>query len=195
VSFVDGFYSFSVALTNTDRGLYERLRVKAAKHPYESLRHLFARMLAYTHCYEPGLEFSQGLYEPKQPTMWKKDVLGKLLIWAEVGVPEKKKLQHAVREHREGTRHVIYFYEQGHVEDFCHSCLRGSSSNWAAPIEFYEIDLERLGEAVELLGTRTSWEETFVDEVLYLVMNGREFETTVSQVDIWQRYQSAIGNA
>lgn len=194
MSFVDGFYTFTVALTNADRGLYEQLRVKLAKHPHESAEYLCARMLAFVHCYEQGLEFSQGLFEPKEPTIWKKDVLGELLCWIETGVPDKKKLQHALRQHKQ-TRHLIYFYEPGHSEEFCHSCLRGSNSNWVAPIEFFEIDGGFLTEAAALLSSRVKWEITIVDNIVYLVMNGTEFQTIVRPVNIWEQYQLAIGNA
>lgn len=193
MSSLDGFYSLSVSLSDVERRRYQSFRVRAVKHACESLQYLAARLLAFVHCYEPGVAFSQGLLEPKQPTIWKHDVIGELILWAEVGVPDKKKLQHEVRTHPD-ARHAVYFYQTGEAEEFCNSCLRGTNGNWPAELECYEINPEFADAAAELLQTRLSWDVTIVDNLVYLTTNGSELHTTITPVNIWERYQRAIGN-
>jgi uncharacterized protein YaeQ len=56
MTFVQAFYSFNLDITNSDAGGYFKLRIKVPQHPEESLEHLFARVLAFVHSYEEGLE-------------------------------------------------------------------------------------------------------------------------------------------
>ena len=79
MSFAAAFFNFSVDLSNADRGVYARFRVKVPQHPLESLEHLYARELAYCHCYREGQLFSGGMFEPKDPTIWQKEITGELL--------------------------------------------------------------------------------------------------------------------
>lgn len=194
MTFVEGFYSFSISLTNTDRDQYEKVRFKTAKHPHESFELLTARVLAYMHCYRVGLEFSQGLFNVKEPTMWSKDVIGGIELWAEVGVPEQKKLLKALREHRPGgTEYYVYFYHPDQIEAFC-MMLRGSKSNWVKDVQFFEIDAGVVERIIPTLSTSQSWQITVVDNALYLYTDEAEFETTIAPVAIWDRFQSSIDN-
>lgn len=184
---------FSISLSDADRGLYSRFRIRATRHPNELPEYLCLRVLAYCHAYEEGLEFSQGFYEPKQPTIWKKDVLGRVVFWAQVGVPERRKLQKALREDACIGR-LIYFYDPLHFDQFCHECLKGSTSNWVDDLQFYTIDTGFVETAVSRLGSRSEWEVTIVDSSVYLVIDGIETATTVERLNVWQRYQESIGN-
>ena len=40
-------YNFDIELTDTDRGVYESLGLRVARHPSESEEYLVARVLAY----------------------------------------------------------------------------------------------------------------------------------------------------
>ena len=191
MSFTDGFYTISVSLTDVVQQRYEQFRIRAVKHPFETSEYLAARMLAFVHCYAAGVEFSQGLFEPKQPAIWKRDVLGEVVLWAEVGVPDKKKLLHEIRTHPE-ARHAIYFYQPDQAAQFCHSCLRGGINDWATAVEFYELGADFAPEAAGVLSTRSDWEVTIVDSAVYLVLNGTNFQTTIVSVNIWEEYQKAI---
>jgi len=189
MTFVEGFYSFNLELTDTDRDRYARVRVKVPRHPHESFEHLFGRVLAWLHCYEPGQEFTRGLFEPKEPTIWRRDVIGALLLWVQLGCPDRQKLQRALRESAGEVR--VYFYEPGQVEALCHM-LRGSTTNWVEPVRFYHLDPELLVALAEYPVSSSSWQATFVDGQLYLVVDGREYASSVEPVDIWARYQESL---
>ena len=54
-------YTFDVAVNDVDRGVYETLAIKAARHPSESEDYLLTRVLAYC------LEYTCLLYTSPSP--------------------------------------------------------------------------------------------------------------------------------
>lgn len=190
MSFAAKFYTFSIDLNNVDRQLFTKFRVKVPLHPVESLQHLYARMIAYLNSYSEALTFSQGLFDQTQPTIWEKNVIGDVLSWVEVGVPDKKKIEAALRLTPPVSYH-IYFYEHSQIPAFCHH-LRGSKTNWVAPFSFSLIDPDFLDALVPLESSSPTWEVTIIDSHLYLVIDKREFETTILSIDIWSAYQESI---
>ena len=192
MSFVE-FYSFNISIVHPARDQYESVRVKAARHPEESPAYLHARVFALAHAYREGLEFSEGFFDPKAPAIWAHDLFEQITAWIELGAPDREKIQRALRRNPK-AEFRIYFYDQEQIDLFCHY-LRGSTSNWVAPVQFYLLDRRFLEQSAELLTSSSRWEITFADETAYATINGMEFETTVSQVNIWQRYQESIENA
>src|SRR5437899_2757847 len=53
-------YSFDIDLADSDRGVYETLALRVARHPSESDDYLVARVLAYCLEYTEGIAFSRG---------------------------------------------------------------------------------------------------------------------------------------
>jgi uncharacterized protein YaeQ len=190
MSFAAAFYNFTVELNHIDRQVFARFRVKTALHPLESLEHLYARMIAYIHCYRPEQGFSQGLFEPREPTIWKKDVTGEVLLWVQVGIPDRKKLEVSLRA-TPSAEHLIYFYKRSQIPQLCHM-LRGSKTNWVKEIVFSTISEELIERLIPLQHSSPTWQATFVDNSLYLVADGTELSGEISPVDIWQEYQSSL---
>jgi uncharacterized protein YaeQ len=190
MSFAAAFYSFTVELSHTDRQVFARFRVKTALHPHESLEHLYARMISYTHCYQAGQSFTQGLFDLKEPTIWRREITGEVLLWVQVGVPDRKKLEVSLRSAPE-AEHRIYFYEDTQIHEFCHM-LRGSKTNWVKDIQFYRIPNELLQQLIPLEHSSPTWNVTFVDNHLYLQCDGTELEGDVTPVSIWDEYQEGL---
>ena len=79
-------YSFDVALSHVDRGVYEQLAIKAACHPSESEEYLLTRVLAYCLEYTEGIAFSKGgIADPDEPAITVKDLTGAWKSWIEIG--------------------------------------------------------------------------------------------------------------
>ena len=190
MSFAAAFYNFTVDLSHNDRDIFTRFRVKTPLHPHESLEHLFARMIAYVHCYREGQGFSQGLFEPKEPTIWQRDVLGDTLLWVQVGVPDKKKLETTLRAHPH-AEHRIYFYEAEQISQFCHM-LRGSKTNWVKDIQFHLIPSSILQALIPLERSSPLWSVTIVDDEMYLTCDDTELQGRIATVDIWAAYQESL---
>lgn len=190
MSFATAFYNFSIELNHVDRDVFARFRVKTPRHPLESLTHLHARVLAYAHCYRPGQSFTQGLFEQKEPTIWERDVTGEVLLWVQVGVPERKKLEQTLRS-APNAQHVIYFYEREQIHEFC-QMLRGSRSNWVLPITFWMIDPGLLEALNSLERSSPNWQITCVDGHLYLNCDGMELDGPITPISIWDEYQVSL---
>jgi uncharacterized protein YaeQ len=190
MSFAAAFYNFTVDLNNSDLGIYAQFRVKTARHPYESLEHLYARMIAYGHAYREGQSFTQGMFEPKEPAIWQRDVTGETLLWIEVGPVDKRKLEVALRT-SPSAEHRIYFYSPEHTREFCR-ILKGSKTNWVKDIHFYQIPASFLEALVPLERSSPIWSMTFIDNRLYLICDGHDFECDLAPVDIWAEFQSYL---
>jgi uncharacterized protein YaeQ len=190
MSFAAAFYSFTIELNHIDRQVFARFRIKTALHPLEHLEHLYARMIAYAHCYRPEQSFSQGLFEPSEPTIWQKDITGEVMLWVQLGVPERRKLEISLRSNP-AAEHRIYFYEDTQIAEFCHM-LRGSKTNWVKDIQFYRIPPELLEQLLPLEHSSPTWTMTLVDNHLYLVCDGAELEADITPVTIWEEYQGTL---
>lgn len=91
-------YHWQVALSDTDRGVYETLDLRLARHPSESLRYLLTRTLAYCLCYEDGIGFSKGgLSSMDEPPVAIHDPTGRLTAWIDVGAPSAERLHKATK--------------------------------------------------------------------------------------------------
>jgi uncharacterized protein YaeQ len=78
-------YVFEVSLADADRGVYETLTIRAARHPSETPEFLVTRMLAYCLEYTEGIAFSRGLSDPDEPAITVRDLTGALQSWIEIG--------------------------------------------------------------------------------------------------------------
>ena len=53
-------YHLQIELSDVDRGVYEALDLRVARHPSESMAYLLTRTIAYALLYEEGIAFSRG---------------------------------------------------------------------------------------------------------------------------------------
>lgn len=90
-------HTFEIALSDVDRGVYEKLAFKAARHPSEAAEFLVARVLAYCLEYEEGISFSRGLAEAEEPAVWVRFPDGRVKLWIEVGLPDAGRLHRAAK--------------------------------------------------------------------------------------------------
>ncbi|NMC62134.1 MAG: YaeQ family protein [SAR324 cluster bacterium] len=193
MAFTLGFYSFNVNLNDPTRGVYASFRLKTPRHPLESLEHLYARALAYAHAFEEGLSFSQGLFEEKEPTIWKKAFDGSIEKWIQVGVPDKKKFERALKQNP-FAHFSIYFYEPQDIDAFCWM-LRGSKTNWVENVSFFQIDSELLKDLGGNESFNSDWDINLIDSSMYLTANGIDYLSEIESIDIWNAFQRAIQNS
>lgn len=91
----------NVTLSDVDRGVYETLELRMARHPSESARYFWQRALAYCLSYEEGIAFSKGgLSDAEQPPVSIHDPTGILLAWIDVGAPSAERLHRAAKAAR-----------------------------------------------------------------------------------------------
>lgn len=91
-------YHLPVQLSDVDRGVYESLDLRLARHPSETMRYLLTRLIAYCLSYEDGIAFSKGgLSSTDEPPVSIRDATGLLLCWIDVGLPSAERLHKAAK--------------------------------------------------------------------------------------------------
>jgi uncharacterized protein YaeQ len=94
-------YHLKIALSDVERGVYEALDLRLARHPSESVRYLVTRALAYALSYEEGIAFSKGgVSSTDEPPVLVRDPTGILLVWIEIGAPSAARLHKASKAAR-----------------------------------------------------------------------------------------------
>lgn len=95
-----------IALSDVDRGVYETLDLRVARHPSESTRYMLTRILAYALSYEDGIAFSKGgLSNSDEAPITVRDPTGVLLTWIDIGMPSAERLHKASK----AARKVVLF--------------------------------------------------------------------------------------
>ena len=85
-------YHFQIELSDVDRGVYQSLDLRVARHPSESTPYLLTRVIAYALLFEEGIAFTKGLSTTEEPALWVKDLQGNLRVWVELGTPSAERL-------------------------------------------------------------------------------------------------------
>lgn len=99
---------FEIALSDTDRGVYEQLDLRVAQHPSESDRYLVARVIARVLEHDERVEFGRGVSTDEEPAIWQRDLRGDLVAWIEVGAPSPDRLHKASKS---GARIAVYAWK------------------------------------------------------------------------------------
>jgi uncharacterized protein YaeQ len=159
-------YTFDVALSNIDRGVYEALSIKAARHPSETEDSLATRVLAYCLEYAEGIAFSRGLAEPDQPAISVRDLTGALKSWIDVGAPDAARLHKASKA---SPRVAVYTHKdtRGLLRGY-----EGQRIHRSELIELYAPDRTVLAALVERLDRRVDFALTVTDGQLFLDIGG-----------------------
>lgn len=101
-------FTFEIDLSDADRGVYDSLALRVARHPSEADEFLVARVLAYCLEYTPGIEFSRGICDTDEPPVQVRDLTGTLQAWIDVGTPSAERLHKAAKMAR---RVVVYVHK------------------------------------------------------------------------------------
>src|SRR5688572_30439936 len=100
-----------------DRGVYETLELRVARHPSETVEYMLVRILAYCLEYREGIELTEGVSSGDEPALLVRDLTGRITAWIEVGMPDAGRLhrgsklagQVAVYTHRDVRQLLAQF--------------------------------------------------------------------------------------
>jgi len=190
MTFIAAFYSFTIELNHSDRGVFTTFRIKVPRHELESREHLYARLIAYCHSYRLGIYFTDNTLEPREATIEERDTIGTLNLWAQVGTPQKRMLELSLKQSPD-AEHRVYFYRPDDVTTICHH-LRGSKTNWVDKVLFYKIAPELLARLIEHDSSSPIWNLSFIDDRIYLTTGDLEVESELLQIDIWVAFQNSL---
>jgi uncharacterized protein YaeQ len=155
-------YVFTVRLANADRGVFEDLTLRLARHPSETEEFLVTRLLAYCLEYTEGIVFSNGLSSPDEPAIAVRDLTGVLLTWIDVGTPEAARLHKASKAAR---RVAVYVHRN--LEVWLQR-LRGERIHRAESLEIYAVPETLLSGMVKRLERRMDLDLAVSDGTLYV---------------------------
>ncbi len=171
-------YNFEVELADNDRSIYESLALRVAQHPSESPEYLIARVLAYLLEYREGIEFSRGVSDPEEPTIFIRDLTGKLTTWIDIGTPDSARLHRASKA---AARVVVYCHKEGT------QWLKGlaaASIPRAGAVELYAIDRGFIADLVARLDRRMSFSVSITDRELYLSIGAANLTGTIERLPL-----------
>ncbi len=172
-------HHFYVTLSDVDRGVYETLDLRVARHPSESGRYLTTRTLAYCLSYEEGIAFSKGgLSSAEEPPIAVRDPTGILLAWIDVGLPSAERLHKASK----AARRVAVFT---HVEAM--QLRREASSRAVHRVEENEVwrfEPAFLDAVERSLGRTTKLEIARNEGQIYVTVEGSVIEGKVELVGL-----------
>jgi uncharacterized protein YaeQ len=171
-------YHFAVRLSDTDRGVYEQLEFKAARHPSESAEYLATRVLAYCLEYAAGIAYSRGLSDPDEPAIAVRDLTGALRVWIEIGAPDAARLHKAGKA---APRVVLYTHRP---PEQIRRLIEGERIHRAQALELYALERALIEEFAQRLQRRMQLELSVSGQHLYLTIGGSTLSGALETIQL-----------
>ena len=166
-------HTFAVQLADVDRGVYEELALRVARHPSETESYMMTRVLAYCLEYEEGIAFSEGISSTDEPAVLVRDLTGALIAWIEVGAPDADRLHHGSKL---AERTVVYTHRDPAK---VMAPWAGKRIHRSDAIVLHSFDPGFVDAAVVALERRNTMTVSITERELYLDLNGTSMSTTI----------------
>ena len=169
-------YHVEIEVSDIERGVYETLDLRIARHPSESMPYFLTRTIAYALLYEEGIAFSKGgLSSADEPPLTIRDLQGNLRVQVEIGTPSADRLHRASKA---SPRLVVFTQNDPRL------LIREAASreiHKADRIEVYALEpkfLDRLG---ELTDRNSKWTLMRNDGQVYVTVGNETVSGTVTR--------------
>ena len=159
-------YNFAVQLADVDRGVYEDVTLRAARHPSETDVYMMTRVLAYCLEYVEGITFSDGISSTDEPAVLVRDLTGRLTTWIDVGAPDAERLHYASKL---ADRTTVYTHRD---PEKVIAAWAGKRIHQIEQITVQSFDPGFMDAAVAALERRNTLSVSVVEGQLYLEFNG-----------------------
>jgi len=166
-------YNFHIDLADADRGVYETLELRMARHPSESEEYFVARLLAYCLEYAEGIAFSSGISDPDEPTVSVRDLTGAIRVWIEIGAPSAARLHKASKA---ATRVAVYTHRD--PPQLLRE-LEGARIHRASDVEMYSFDRALISGLVARLDRRMSMAVSISDRHVFVSLDDATIEGAI----------------
>lgn len=171
-------HQFEISLSDSDRGVYEELSLRMARHPSESMDFFLTRLLAYCLEYCEGIAFSKGgISDGDLPAIQVSDPTGRLLSWIEVGAPEADRLNKATKA---AERVVIYLHKT--LRSYLR-LLEGRRIHRSGEIVIRLLSPELIAGLEAVVDRRTRFQLSVTGGQLYLDITGTAGKTLTGSVE------------
>ncbi|MFE1594997.1 YaeQ family protein [Nocardia sp. NPDC058705] len=169
-------HNFAIQLADVDRGVYEDLELRVARHPSETAEYMITRILAYCLQYEEGIVFSDGgISATDEPAVQVRDMTGRTTAWIEVGAPDADRIH---RGSKLAGRAVVYTHRDPAK---VLAQYAGKKIHNAAQIPLFSFDRAFIDDAAALVDRRNTATLSVTEGVLYLDLNGTSLRTDVTE--------------
>lgn len=167
-------YNLHCNLSDVDRGVYEQIELRLARHPSESMRYMLTRTLAYCLSHADGIAFSkEGIASTDDPPIAVRDPTGLLLAWIDVGSPSAERLHKATK----AARRVALFTWAPLTQ------LRRDAAaiHKVETIEVWQLSPAFLDAIESKLERKSALELVRTDGQLYVTIGGEVIEGTITR--------------
>jgi uncharacterized protein YaeQ len=171
-------YVFKIDLADADRGVYQPLELRVARHPSETEEHLLTRIVAYCLEYTEGIAFSNGLFDSDQPTISVRDLTGALRVWIDVGAPDAARLHRAAKL---APRVAIYTNKDAVL---LAARLGAERIHRVEAMELYAVDRDWLAGFAARLSRRMEFTLTIAERHVYLSLGEETLAGVIERLAI-----------
>ena len=168
-------YNFDTELADIDRGVYQTLALRLARHPSETPEFMLTRLLAYCLEFTEGIAFTEGVSAGDDPAVVVRDMTGRMTAWIEVGMPDAARLH---RGSKLAGRAAVYTHRN--IAKVLEG-LNGKQIHRAGEIPVYEFGSGFVDEVAAVLQRRDQVSISVTERQLYLDISGQTFNTTIAE--------------
>lgn len=169
-------YRFEIALADADRGVYETLELRVARHPSESASFLIVRVLAYCLEHRDGIAFSKGgISDVGEPAISAFDLTGRRLAWIEVGAPSAERLHRASK-----STERVAVYTDRRIE-LLRASLAGERIHRADAIDIVVFPSTFLRALESKLARNVRWDVSVNDGHLFVTADGQAYDAELER--------------
>jgi uncharacterized protein YaeQ len=170
-------YRIQIELSDVDRGVYETLDLRIARHPSESTAYLLTRTIAYALLHEKGIAFSKGgLSSTDEAPISIRDLQGNLRAWVEIGSPSADRLHKASK----ASPRVVVFTQ--HDPRLLVNEAATREIHKADQLEVYALDPKFLEQLGALTDRNARWTLLRNDGVLYATVGDKSVSGPVTKI-------------
>lgn len=175
-------YHLRIHLSDIDRGVYEDLDLRIARHPSESIRFMSTRTIAYCLSHTEGIAFSKdGIASTDDPPIAVRDPTGLLLEWIDVGSPSAERLHRATK----AARRVSLFTAASLTQ--LRRDAAGRAIHKAETIAVWLLEPAFLDALAATLERKDELELVRTDGQLYVTIRGQAIAGTITRDALVQR--------
>lgn len=172
-------HDFLIELANVDLGVNQRVTLRLARHPSESMERLWLRLLAWCWTWREGIEQGPGLSDPDAPDVLARDLTGETTLWVRVGRPDPAKLQQEADRNRRADIAVL-FDSPRRMDAFVEQA-RSAGLSRLERVAFAAVDPALLSALSDSEERRVRVSVTIVGDHLYVERDGRPFDGPLSR--------------
>ncbi|MFI8595312.1 YaeQ family protein [Microbacterium sp. NPDC078428] len=166
-------HTFTGQLADVDRGVYDDLALRVARHASETDAFMLTRVLAYCLEFAEGIAFSDGIASTDEPAVLVRDPTGRVTSWIEVGAPDAARLHYGAKL---ADRAVVYTHRDPAKVV---AAWQGKPLHRAEDLVVRSFGPGFVDAATSAIERRNTITVSITEGHLYLELNGRTFDAPI----------------